>query len=149
MPCTGNCQSAQSSCLHRLDAGKVPVQGEAKSPGYFRVSGRAADTASGHRYLRWSYCTVPLSLEYWSSPKAVSVVMSAGVRTSLLTPLSTSVQGRTEVRVIEPLSDSRQISARAALPMVDDSACDRNPLTAGRGSAGGSVIVPLALSVVP
>ena len=30
-----------------------------------------------------------------------------------------------------------------------DSACDRNPLTAGRGSAGGSVIVPLALSVVP
>ena len=75
--------------------------------------------------------------------------MSAGVRTSLLTPLSPSVQGRTEVRVIEPLSDSRQISARAALPMVDDSACDRNPLTAGRGSAGGSVIVPLALSVVP
>ena len=42
-----------------------------------------------------------------------------------------------------------RISARAALPMVDDSACDRNPLTAGRGSAGGSVIVPLALSVVP
>ena len=75
--------------------------------------------------------------------------MSAGVRTSLLTPLSPSVQGRTEVRVIEPLPDSRQISARAALPMVDDSACDRNPLTAGRGSAGGSVIVPPALSAVP
>ena len=123
---------------------------EAKLPwGNFRVSGRAAGTASGHRYLRWSYCSVPLSLEYWSSPKAVSVVMSAGVRTSLLTPLSPSVQGRTEVRVIEPLSDSRQISARAALPMVDDSACDRNPLTAGRGSAGGSVIVPPALSAVP
>ena len=30
-----------------------------------------------------------------------------------------------------------RISARAALPMVDDSACDRNPLTADRGSAGG------------
>ena len=42
-----------------------------------------------------------------------------------------------------------RISARAALPMVDDSACDRNPLTAGRGSAGGSVIVPLAFSCVP
>ena len=38
-----------------------------------------------------------------SSPKAVSVVMSAGLRTSLLTPLSPSTQGRAEVRGIEPL----------------------------------------------
>ena len=30
-----------------------------------------------------------------------------------------------------------RISARAALPTVDDSACDGNPLTADRGSAGG------------
>ena len=30
-----------------------------------------------------------------------------------------------------------RISARAALPMVDDSACDRNLLTADRGFAGG------------
>ena len=33
-----------------------------------------------------------------------------------------------------------RISARAALPMVDDSACDGNPLTADRGSAGGMTI---------
>jgi len=44
-----------------------------------------------------------LAWEDWSSPKAVAVVMSARVRTSLLPPLSPSVQGRTEVRVIKPL----------------------------------------------
>ena len=69
----------------------------------FRVSGRAADTARDRGIADGHSILCLLSQERPISPKAVSVVMSAGLQTSLLTPLSPSTQGRAEVRVIEPL----------------------------------------------
>ena len=135
MPCTGNCQSAQSSCLHRLDAGKVPVQGRPNSRAISESADKPqtllrdrgiADGQSFFSLLAW---------ENWSSPKAVAVVMSARVRTSLLPPLSPSVQGRTEVRVIEPLLTCAAGLLHGWIVRWPMAHLCRNPQAVGRGSA--------------
>ena len=76
-----------------------------------------------------------LAWENWSSPKAVAVVMSARVRTSLLPPLSPSVQGRTEVRVIEPLPTCAAGLLHGWIVRWPMTHLCRNPQTVGRGSA--------------
>ena len=61
--------------------------------------------------------------------------MSAGVRTSLLPPLSPSVQGRTEVRVIEPLPTCVAGLLHGWIVRWPMTHLCRNPQAVGRGSA--------------
>ncbi len=56
-------QSALTDGLRQRQQAKVPSYESQIAQCNFRVSGRAADTASGQRYRRWSYHSFPLSLE--------------------------------------------------------------------------------------
>lgn len=100
--------------------------------GNFRVSGQTADTASGQRYRRWAYT---LCLYLGKTVGRNHDPPPADVGKALLT--SAGCWQRFRPRSSSHCRPVGRISARAALPMVDGSACDRNPLTADRGSAGG------------
>ena len=114
-------------------------------------------------YLRWTHILCSLSWgglrTAWKNRRTEPLPTAAAVGRqpahSLRCLCSTSIARTTDQSVLtdglrragsrqrfRPRSSSHcrpvgRISARAALPMVDDSACDRNPLTADRGSAGG------------
>ena len=111
-------QSALTDGLRRAGSGQRFRPREAKSPIAISESADEPHTLQGTEvspmdtlffaFYPWKECC---------SPKAVSVVMSAGLQTSLLTPLSPSTQGRAEVRVIEPLSVSRQDFRTGSTPI--------------------------------
>ena len=104
MPIRTTDQSALTDGLRLAGSGQRFRPREAKSPNAISESADEPQTLQGTEVS--PMVALFFAFYLWkerSSPKAVSVVMSAGLRTSLLTPLSPSTQGRAEVRVFEPL----------------------------------------------